>query len=136
MAKMYQGEGYMLSVTTLQEEIAGVVKEKQEDALMGILKTGGCFSICMTEESIAEMKRLQVNGNMNTVRPGFYVILVEDFVANLSKTEVDAIVYHELGHIAHDHLSKLTAGKVEKADNIINDVSLELEADAFRFEVR
>lgn len=131
MAKLYHAEGYSVSFTTLKEELQNVVKEKQGDALLGLLKAAGCFSVWMTEKAIENMKSIQVNGDVNTVKPGFYIIVVEDFVTKLNKIELDAILYHELGHITNDHLGKLAAGKTDKVGNILNDVSMELEADAF-----
>lgn len=131
MSTIQKGEGYSVFFTTLKEEMQAVIPEKQKDLMMRFFQVFGCMSMLLDENNIKDMKAIQVNGEQNHVDPGFYVIVVQDFVKDLSETELNAVILHEVGHIRHDHLSKLKSGQAKTYDNLLIDLDMELEADAF-----
>jgi Zn-dependent protease with chaperone function len=57
------------------------------------------------------------------VQTGYCVNVVTDILPDLSKEELEAVIAHEIGHIAHGHLVGQTG--------VINNLSSEMEADDF-----
>lgn len=131
MATLQKAEGYSVFFTTLKEEMQAVVPEKQKELMMKLFQAFGCMSMFLDENNIKEMKSIQVNGEQNQVEPGFYVIVVQDFTQGLSEKELGAVILHEIGHVLLEHHAKMKSGQAATVNNILVDVNLELEADAY-----
>lgn len=131
MATIQKAEGYSVVFTTLKEEKDAVLPEKQKDLLMKLFRTFGCFSMFLEEKNIEELKSIRVDGGAIQPEPGLYVVVIQDFVTDLTNTELQAVVLHELGHITNGHFNKIKSGEAVVIDNVLEDVNLELEADEF-----
>ncbi len=129
MATIQKAEGYSVVFTTLKEEKDAVVPERQKDLVMKLFRAFGCFSMFLEEKNIDELKNIQVDGGAVRPDPGLYVVVVQDFVTDLTNTELQAVILHELGHISKGHFDKIKSGEAIVIDNVLEDVNLELEAD-------
>lgn len=92
---------------------------------VGVLFCGGAAAM-----NIPEMKRFGIKCSARTV------IVIHPYLKKfLSKREVKALIAHEEGHLAHDHLGMINRGEVETIEVSGMKVSLdqnnEIQADAF-----
>ena len=111
--------------TTMKVELAlhsdPVIKSKITDLAF---KTLGCFAYHYTTEQAQQAS--EALGYK--VPSGDHIVLIEDFLVDLSDEEQEAVLAHELGHIVHGHLKNLTE------TGILNNLELELEADRYALE--
>lgn len=131
MSSIVKRDGYSVCFSTLEEELASVRPEFRSTARRKLFTTSGCFSMFIDEQAIEAIKNLWAEGAAVALDPGFYVVIVKDFVETLSKEEVDAVILHEVGHVRHDHMGKVKTGEANAIDNILVNTDMELEADQF-----
>lgn len=131
MATIQKAEGYNVLYTTIEEELSHVLPELQEPTLKRFFELNGCFTVNLTQEHIVEGGKNLKEGKSLGLEPGVYVIIVSDFVVTMNDDEKKAIVMHEVGHIAHEHLFKASEGSVQLLNNVIDSVAMELEADQY-----
>lgn len=131
MATIQKTEGYTVVYTTIEEELSHVLPELQEPTLKRIFELNGCFCINLTQEHIVEGNKNLKEGMTLGLEAGLHIMIVSDFVATMSEDERKAIVLHEVGHITHEHLYKISEGAVQVVNNIADSVDMELEADQY-----
>ena len=131
MATIQKAEGYTVLYTTIEEELSHVLPELQEPTLKRIFELNGCFTVNFTQEHITEGSKNLKEGLNLGLEPGAHVIIVSDFVTTMTDDEQKAIVMHEVGHIKHDHLFKISDGSAQVLNNIVDSVAMELEADQY-----
>ena len=111
--------------TTMKVEVAlhsdPIVKSKVTALAF---KTLGCFAYHYTSEQANQASDMLGY----KVLPGDHIVLIEDFLVDLSDEEQEAVLAHELGHVVHGHLKNRTE------TGILNSLELELEADRYALE--
>lgn len=131
--QMFQldGKEYRVESSTMQELITQLKPEVRTQGIKNILQTAGCYAVYLSEETIkatAEMVTDEVKGDILATKPGFMICMVQDFVKFLNQKEMNAILYHEIGHIQAGHLDpQNTKGK----SGIISTLEMECQADDF-----
>lgn len=131
MATIHKANGYSVFMTTLKEEIEAVIPEKQKELTMKLMQAFGCFSMIMEEKNFEELKSIRVDGGAKDAEPGLYIVVVQDFVTDLTSAELSSVILHELGHIRLGHLDKIKSGEAKSINNVLDDINLEIEADQF-----
>lgn len=124
-------KGFTIYLTSIQEELEINEGEARQRALQIMYMGGGIFLNHLDENAA----KIFSDTYDKDVPEGPMLIVLKDFVVNLSKEEVDAIYYHELGHLELGHLAS-----VDKTGDLhfhVND-QFELEADqyALRFTTK
>jgi Zn-dependent protease with chaperone function len=102
-------------------------------ALMGLSALGGAYAVKITPETIIAMSKLYSDGGRKmaakfvelTVKPGYQIVLVSDFIADLTVSERKAVLYHELGHLVNKDL------ETPEAKGVLIEPEYELAADRY-----
>lgn len=131
MTTIQKAEGYTVVYTTIEEELSHVLPDLQELTLNRIFELNGCFCVNLTQEHIVEGNKNLREGTTLGLEAGLHIMIVSDFMATMSDDEKNAIIMHEVGHIRHEHLYKISEGSVQMVKDIANSVDMELEADRY-----
>ncbi len=108
--------------TTLKVEVAQHNDPAVKSKVVALaFQTLGCFAFHYTKEQAQQAT--EILGR--SVLPGDHIVLIEDFLVDLNEQEREAVLAHELGHLAHGHLKNRTE------TGILNSLALELEADSY-----
>lgn len=120
LPRRYHGVDYKLTTASSAVLTAslGFNPELQKKALLGLSALGGAFVVKQTQESIAAAvkmyddagKKFAAKAIKLTTKPGFQIILVKDFLEGLTKKELKAVHYHELGHLVNGDLNTNKVG--------------------------
>ena len=115
-----------------------VVKRFGPAYVKKMLMTGGLFVVHIPKGAVAgiapEMRQLikQVELDCATMLEGTSTIqVVKEYKDRLTQKDLDALLWHEQGHIHYGHELPENAAKKKQVDGIIMDLETELQADAF-----
>lgn len=111
-----------VNYTSLKEEVAVHSDPAVKSEVVSLaFQTLGCFAYHYTNEQAQQAS--EIVGR--SILPGDHIVFIKDFLVDLSVEEQEAILAHELGHLAHGHLKNRTE------TGILNSLVLELEADSY-----
>lgn len=93
-----------------------------------LIALAGIFATYVPPEALKEFRKDKTKPVKDRfvslfVPAGYCINVVTDILPDLSKEELEAVIAHEIGHIAHGHLIGQTG--------VINNLNSELEADDF-----
>ena len=130
MVTLCDVEGFNVVHTTLDDELSNVRPEHKAKVGTSLVAAFGCYSVILEQADIDQMASLQVNPT-TMMKPGAYVIVLEDFIKTLTPQERAAIVYHEIGHLVNDHLVNVNPENIIEQTKILANTEAELEADQY-----
>lgn len=79
------------------------------------------LSVCLLLAVERVLASLQVKPT-TMMKPGAYVVVLEDFIKTLTPQERAAIVYHEIGHLVNDHLVNVKPENIATEANILGQL--------------
>lgn len=122
------GREYQLDRYSFKEMLLSVQKEVRDKVAQTIFEKCGCYSANLSQEVILNSQSVlteEAYQELQMAKPMPLVVMVDDFVVGLSPQEIDAIFYHEVGHLALNHLAEYEGLSLEEKQ------SCEIQADAF-----
>ena len=95
--------------------------------------TSGCMVARITPEVLAAFAATPIVAELySNLKEGYMITLIDDFLERHSEKEVEAIIWHEMGHIAKNHLVTMPKETLECGGlRIIQQKEKEFEADDF-----
>lgn len=105
----------------------------QKQCIIGLSALGGAHCSKVNQADIDAIIEHMANGGKSGAakvmkaicKPGYQIVLVKDFIQNLTKTEKKAVMYHELGHMVNGDLEG------EKKSGLVLNLGYEVAADAY-----
>lgn len=124
-------DGILVMTTSVKE----IDRKYGEGAGLNLLFQSGGFMATVYEDDHEEQLRAagtEVHPSdrdfIQTLRNTPFVIRISDAMEMLTEAEIEAVTWHEVGHIRCGHVEKALAQKVR---GVLNNVEFEKEADAY-----
>lgn len=107
-----------------------------DDAVNQIVMTGFACATVLTQELIeaaliAPGIPEDIRQEWQALKPGPVIAIVSEYSDLLTEEEKIAILYHEQGHIDHDHFSSMLENGTEVGHGIFHNLQYEFEADDY-----
>lgn len=120
-------KGFTIYYTSIQEELE-INEGEDRQKVLQIMYMGGGMFINHLDKNVA--KNFSEHYEKN-VPEGPMLVVLKEFFTNLSKEEVDALYYHEFGHLELEHLKS-----VDKTGDFHVHVNDQFELDADQYALR
>lgn len=125
------GIDYRVETSSMEDLIKMIKPEDRKQGVRNIIATSGCYALYLSQEAIQVAADAVVGDYREEILatpPGFMICLIKEFTQFLSQAELEAVLYHEIGHIRSGHLDpENTQGR----SGIIVSLENEIQADDF-----
>lgn len=130
MTTLYDVEGFNVVHSTLYDELNNVRPEYRVKLITKLVALFGCYSVILDQSHINQMASMQVKPT-TMIKPGAYIVVLEDFIKTLNEKEKEAIVFHEVGHLVSNHLVDIGPDTLLVHETVLVSTKAELEADQY-----
>lgn len=129
------GIDFMVEVNSLKEQVDVCLQydpSVSRKQILGNLHMLGGFRVAyITQEQLDHLASAEMD--VAGYREGYVVTITEEFADGMTPREIEAVLYHEAGHIVHGDLQREPTD-VGGGVMVVLDEEIELRADAFAVE--